>query len=59
MAFHAGTRLENGRVVTTGGRVLTIVGPERDAVYAAAKAIDFPGKQFRRDVGVEMAVATP
>jgi phosphoribosylamine--glycine ligase len=58
MAFHAGTRVENDRVVTAGGRVMTIVGSERDSVYAAAEAIDFPGKQLRRDIGVEMAVAT-
>jgi phosphoribosylamine-glycine ligase len=44
-------------VVTAGGRVLTLVGSDREAVYAAADAIDFPGKQFRADIGVEMAVA--
>jgi phosphoribosylamine--glycine ligase len=57
MAFHAGTRVDHDRVVTAGGRVLTLVGSDREAVYAAADAIDFPGKQFRADIGVEMAVA--
>jgi phosphoribosylamine--glycine ligase len=57
--FHAGTRREpDGSVVIVGGRVLTIVGSELDTVYKAAERIDFRGKQLRRDIGVEMAVAT-
>jgi phosphoribosylamine--glycine ligase len=59
VAFHAGTRVDNDRLVTAGGRVLTIVGPERSAVYTAAAAIEFDGKQLRRDIGLEMAVAIP
>jgi phosphoribosylamine---glycine ligase len=56
--FHAGTRVDNDQTVTAGGRVLTIVGSERSAVYSAAAAIDFDRKQYRQDVGAEMAVAT-
>jgi phosphoribosylamine--glycine ligase len=42
--------------VTAGGRVLNVTAlgaePEdaRDAAYAAADVIDFPGKQLRRDI---------
>ncbi|MBV9602073.1 MAG: phosphoribosylamine--glycine ligase [Chloroflexi bacterium] len=55
VAFHAGTRVDEvGNVVTAGGRVLTVVGSERDAVYAAADRLSFDGKQFRRDIGTEV-----
>lgn len=54
--FHAGTRLaDDGRLMTAGGRVLTLVGHNRDAVYRAAQAVQFEGKQFRTDIGLEIA----
>jgi len=59
LVFHAGTRLEHGRVVTAGGRVLTVVGRGAtfdDAMaraYAGAEKIQFDGIQFRRDIGVK------
>ena len=55
--FHAGTRLESGRVVTCGGRVLCAVGLGDDvalaqrAAYALIDQLDFRGMQFRRDIG--------
>jgi len=55
--FHAGTRLESGRVLTDGGRVLCAVGrgatvaaAQREA-YALAEAVRFKGAQYRRDIG--------
>jgi phosphoribosylamine---glycine ligase len=58
VVFHAGTaRDANGSLVTAGGRVLTVVGsgPSFDAAitraYAAVKAIEFDGMQFRTDIG--------
>ena len=57
VVFHAGTELRDGQLVTSGGRVLavTAVAPtiERAAERsrAAAEAIQFEGKQFRRDIG--------
>jgi len=56
-AFHAGTALRAGELVTSGGRVLTLVGESREAVYSAAELIQFAGKQYRRDIGLEMTVA--
>jgi phosphoribosylamine--glycine ligase len=57
LVFHGGTRRdEDGRLVTAGGRVLTVVGrgPDlpsaRERAYAGASAIDFPGRQMRRDI---------
>jgi phosphoribosylamine---glycine ligase len=55
--FHAGTAKRGGRVVTAGGRVLTIVGGGPDyataieRAYAGVSAISFDGMQFRRDIG--------
>jgi len=55
--FHAGTRLEDGRIVTGGGRVLcvTALGDSlkvaRARAYAAAGSIRFAGMQLRRDIG--------
>ena len=55
--FHAGTRLEGKRILTSGGRVLcvTALGDSlriaRSRAYEAAEAIRFDGMQFRRDIG--------
>ena len=57
VVFHAGTARQDGRIVTSGGRVLTVVGrgaTYRDAIdiaYSAASRITFDGMQFRRDIG--------
>jgi phosphoribosylamine--glycine ligase len=53
LAFHAGTAWRDGQLVTAGGRVLTLVSASREAVYAAAEAVQFPGKQYRTDIGLE------
>ncbi len=55
--FHAGTAVDNGRLVTAGGRVLNVcaTGPGlRDALraaYQAAARIDWPSKLCRSDIG--------
>jgi len=57
VVFHAGTARHDGHLVTSGGRVLTVVGKGasyRDAIdtaYAAAAHIRFDGMQYRRDIG--------
>ncbi|HEU4329372.1 MAG TPA: phosphoribosylamine--glycine ligase [Roseiflexaceae bacterium] len=57
LVFHAGTALEEGRLVTSGGRVLGITGLGADLdtalarVYAAADTVTFDGVQLRRDIG--------
>jgi phosphoribosylamine--glycine ligase len=55
--FHAGTRLEGGKAVTNGGRVLCAVGlgtsvaeAQREA-YALVEPIRWSGMQYRRDIG--------
>ncbi len=55
--FHAGTRTENGRLLTSGGRVLAVTAsaatlPEAIAsAYNAVAPIRFRGMQFRKDIG--------
>ncbi len=55
--FHAGTRLENGRVVTSGGRVLSVTArgknleEARKVVYRAAEEIQYMKKYYRKDIG--------
>ncbi len=55
--FHAGTALEDGHLVTSGGRVLAVTavapdfGSACEASRRAADAIAFEGKCFRRDIG--------
>jgi len=64
MVFHAGTTKRDGRIVTSGGRVLTVVGrgpTYREAIevaYRAASMVQFDGMQFRRDIG-QKALAGP
>ena len=57
MVFHAGTRAEEGQVVTNGGRVLgvtargsTIIEAQKRA-YEAVELIHFEGAHCRRDIG--------
>jgi len=55
--FHAGTRLDGQRLVTSGGRVLCVTAlggslkMARARAYEAAEAIRFEGMQLRRDIG--------
>src|SRR5206468_7458565 len=57
VVYHAGTAHRDGRLVTAGGRVLTVVGQGRDfaeaidRAYAGVQQISFEGMQYRRDIG--------
>lgn len=57
--FHAGTRLENGRFLTDGGRVLGVTATDSSlasaimAVYEAVNKIHFEGMHYRRDIGAK------
>ncbi|MBV9169385.1 MAG: phosphoribosylamine--glycine ligase [Chloroflexi bacterium] len=54
LVFHAGTASRDGELVSAGGRVLTLVGCDRRAVYAAVDTVQLKAKQFRTDIGVEV-----
>jgi phosphoribosylamine--glycine ligase len=63
---HAGTAFDgHGRVVTAGGRVLSVtaLGPglaaARESAYAAADMIEFSGRQLRRDIALRAAQSAP
>jgi phosphoribosylamine--glycine ligase len=53
---HAGTALQDGEIVTAGGRVLNVTGfgedagAARESAYAAARMISFKGMQMRSDI---------
>ena len=55
--FHAGTRVVGDRVVTDGGRVLTVVGTGDDVqiaqrcAYDAIRQVHFSNAYYRRDIG--------
>ena len=55
--FHAGTARENGKVFTSGGRVLGVTGlgkdinAAKDTAYQAIDKIEFDGIYYRKDIG--------
>ena len=59
LVFHSGTALRDGRAVTAGVRVLTVVGRGAtfesaiERAYAGVSRIAFDGMQYRRDIGAK------
>jgi phosphoribosylamine---glycine ligase len=59
LVFHGGTAVHDGRLVTNGGRILSVTGlaPSREAAraraYAAVGELSFAGMQFRTDIAKE------
>ncbi|GAB3738544.1 phosphoribosylamine--glycine ligase [Spirosoma lituiforme] len=60
MAFHAGTLEKDGHVLTNGGRVLAITAQANSLENAvrksqeAARIVQFDGKQYRKDIGLDL-----
>ena len=56
LVFHAGTKLESGQILTSGGRVLTVVATgktiaeAREKVYNNISRIHFEGCHYRKDI---------
>ena len=54
---HAGTKLSNGRVISSGGRVLSVTGiagsltEAIEAAYGAILHVNLEGGHFRQDIG--------
>jgi phosphoribosylamine--glycine ligase len=54
--IHAGTAIQDGELVTAGGRVLAVTGVGQDisharaTAYAGVAAVDFPCAQWRTDI---------
>jgi phosphoribosylamine--glycine ligase len=57
ICFHAGTKTENGKVVTSGGRILGLTAWAEDLtsaidlVYSNTTNVFFEGMQYRNDIG--------
>ncbi len=57
--FHGGTRVVDGRVVTSGGRALTVaargrsIREARERVYDNVRRIHFEGMHYRTDIALE------
>lgn len=57
IVFHAGTKLHDGNLLTSGGRVLCVVGladtvkTAQQKAYSAVEQIHFDGMQYRKDIG--------
>ena len=57
IVFHAGTRYENGKLLTDGGRVLGVTSLGKDIesakinTYKAIEKIKFRGMHYRKDIG--------
>ena len=57
LVFHAGTKRENGKLLTNGGRVLNIVAygnsleKALEKVYKAVEKIHFEKMYYRKDIG--------
>jgi phosphoribosylamine--glycine ligase len=62
LVFHAGTVRDGKHLRTSGGRVLSVLGrgadlaSARSAAYAAADAISFKGKTYRRDIAASASI---
>jgi phosphoribosylamine--glycine ligase len=58
--FQAGTRMHGGRLVTDGGRVMSVTGMGKDlesaiaSAYRAAAVIAYEGKYMRDDIGHDL-----
>ena len=60
LVFHAGTKLDNKKILTNGGRVISVTsfGSSIESAlkksFATANKINFEGKYFRTDIGKEL-----
>ena len=58
--FHAGTKADNGRILTNGGRVLCVqataddFAAARDKVYRNIEKIKFEDCYYRKDIGAKL-----
>lgn len=58
--FHSGTSMKDGNLVTSGGRVLAVtvngcgIEKQREEIYAEIARIEYDGKYFRRDIGLDL-----
>ena len=60
IVFHAGTKADNGSLVTNGGRIIAITSLGKnhsealEKSYKVASTINFEAKYFRKDIGFDL-----
>ena len=60
IVFHAGTKIENGKVVTNGGRVIAITSFDKDfkqalkKSYSSIEKLHFDKMYYRKDLGFDL-----
>lgn len=60
IVFHAGTKAQDNKILTNGGRVIAVSSYGRDITdsllksYNSAEIIDFDGKYYRKDIGFDL-----
>jgi phosphoribosylamine--glycine ligase len=60
IVFHAGTKLEGEKVLTNGGRVMTLtsfgesINEALEKSFANAEIVNFEGKYYRKDIGFDL-----
>ena len=60
LVFQAGTKIQDSKIVTDGGRVLTVTGRGKTLTEASKNAyktvasINWEGVYFRKDIGVDL-----
>ena len=65
LVFHAGTKIEDGKLVTAGGRVLSVVALGQTLeeavkrVYEASAKINFEGVYYRKDIAQKCSKILP
>lgn len=63
VAFHAGTRLADGQIVTNGGRIISVsatgdsLHSARESAYAGMAKVSFAGMDYRRDIAMRALAA--
>jgi phosphoribosylamine--glycine ligase len=64
VCFHAGTKTENGNIITSGGRVFGLTAWDSDIeravnkVYSNIEKISFEGMQYRKDIAHHALLST-
>ncbi len=60
IVFHAGTKAQDGKIISTGGRVLNVTGISElglkeaiNTAYHNADKINFENKYYRKDIGLK------
>lgn len=62
--FHAGTKTDNGRLVTAGGRVLAVtslgatMSEALGKSYSSVSEISYDGMNYRKDIGLDLRIFT-